>query len=69
MFLQDKGAQEKFDELVKPDERFGDGGKLQTMKDDWKGITCSQEVCDELNANGALIQNIDCISDLGQFFL
>jgi hypothetical protein len=42
---------------------------MQTAKNDWKGVTCSQEVCDELNKNSDLIRNINSIDDLNQFFL
>ena len=42
---------------------------MQGVKDDWKGFTCSQEVRDELDSSGAVIRNINGISDLNQFFL
>jgi hypothetical protein len=67
--LYNEGARESYDKFIDPKKRFGDGGAMPGVKDDWKGFTCSREVCDELNGNGALIQNINGISDLNQFFL
>lgn len=68
-FSQDPGALEKYKTFVNPDNRLGDDTIGQKMKDDWKGFTCSKEVCDELNRNGDIIQNINAFDDLNQFFL